>query len=144
MSAADPETLLRTAIIAAAKASADLQATAMGASPRVFNQVPGSAAFPFAEITSRFAPWDVGASTGSTGRGGEHSVEIRIEGEYEGSEEGNKILWAFRNIFIDWSAELAGHRVVNTTLQMSDVRQGEDAKRYVGLQAWRIVTEETG
>mgnify|MGYP003517246084 FL=1 len=142
MSGTDPETEIRVAMIDAIKTNAGVMATALGAEPRVFNRVPGTCAFPFIEITSRYRPWDTSATEEESGRGGEHDVELRLMGEYEGDQEGNAILWAIRNLFLDWTATLIGHRIVNVELKFSDVREGEDAKRYLGLQTWRVVSEE--
>lgn len=136
MSAAGVE--LRTALIAALKASAAVQATAMGAAPRVVNRARPELAFPFIVVTNPARPWDT-----TSERGHEHSLELRLMGDYEGDEQGEAIFAAIAGALRDWApAAFPSHRLVNLVLQFEDVRSGEDGKRYFGLQRWRAVTEE--
>lgn len=138
MSAASTE--LRAALIAAIAADAGVQATAMGAVPRVLNRVPQKTPFPFIVIdTSSARPWDT-----TTERGAEIDVELRLMGEYEGDLQGEAIFWAINQLLRDWAPQsFANHRLVNFVLAFQDVRSEEDGRRYFGLQRWRAVTEET-
>lgn len=137
---AAPETELYSAIETALKADSGVQATALGAAPRIFNRVPPKTPFPYVtlDVTNARA-WDT-----TTDRGHEFDVELRVQGEYEGDKEGHAILYAFQVALRDWAPQaLSSHRLVNLTLAFSDVRREEDGKRYFGLQRWRAVTEET-
>lgn len=132
-------TELRTAIIAALAADAGVQATAMGAAPRILNRVPPKTEFPYIVITTGSSrPWDT-----TSDRGEELDVELRIRGEYEGDKQGEDILRAIAVALRDWAPQtFSTHRLVNLTLAFNDVRTEEDGKRYFGLQRWRAVTEE--
>lgn len=134
-----PAVQVRSAMITAMRASALLQATAMGATPRVYNRIAPETAFPYIGVTATLRPWDT-----TSDRGAELAVELRLEGEYEGDLQGETIFDAVRRLFRDWAPQvLANHRLVNLECQFEDVRSGEDGKRYFGLQRWRAVTEET-
>lgn len=132
-------TELRTALIAALTVDLGVKATAMGASPRIFNRVPPERTFPYLVIkTSSLRPWDT-----TTDRGGELDVEFRAIGEYEGDLEGEAIFRAVALALRDWAPQtFSTHRLVNLTLAFEDVRSEEDGKRYFGLQRWRAVLEE--
>lgn len=131
------QTALRTAIIAALKADAGVQA-AMGAVPRVVNRAPPGLPFPFIVVSSQFQPWDT-----TTDRGGQHDVEFRLMGEYEGDKQGETIFRATQEALRDWAPRaLTDHWLVNLELRFEDVRSEEDGKRYFGMQRWRAVTEE--
>jgi len=136
-------TELRTAMIAAVKASALITATAMGAQPRVHSMFappegdPG-AAFPFVVITMTEQPWDT-----TTERGAEFDISFHLLGEYEGGKQGEAIFWALQQLFRDWAPQdFSAHHLTNLEFRMQDVRPDEDGKRYFGLQRWRAVTEE--
>lgn len=131
-----PATELRTAIIAALKADAGVKATAMGASPRVVNRARPDLAFPFIVVTNSHRPWDT-----TSDRGAEHTLELRLMGEYEGDKEGEAIFEAVRQC-LRTLPTLATHRLVNLEFAFEDLRSEEDGKRYFGLQRWRAVTEE--
>lgn len=136
MSAAGIE--LRSALITAITASAGVQATAMGAAPRVVNRATPDLAFPFVVISNPTKPWDT-----TSERGHEHSVEFRLMGDSEGDEEGEAIFAALQALLRDWAPQtFSAHRLVNLVCQFEDIRSGEDGKRYFGLQRWRAVTEE--
>lgn len=131
-----PSTELRAAIITALKADAGVRATAMGSAPRIVNRARADLAFPFLVITSSHRPWDT-----TSDRGAEHTLEIRLMGEYEGDKEGEAIFDAVRQCLRTPPA-LATHRLVNLEFAFEDIRSDEDGKRYFGLQRWRAVTEE--
>ncbi len=137
------ETELRAGIITALKADTGVRATAMGAAPRIMNRVPPGTVFPYVTITTSNAkPWDTDFD-----RGYELDVELRIMGDglsVEGDEEGEAIFNAFRRKLRDWAPQdFTSHHLVNLIFRFQDVRPDEDAKRYIGLQHWRAVLEET-
>jgi hypothetical protein len=134
---ASPSTELRSALIAALKANAGVQATALGASPRIFNRVPDGARFPYLVISSTWRPFDT-----TSERGGEHDVQIHLLGEAEGDKEGEAIFNAVRLFLRDASLSLSTHVLANLEFKFEDVRSDEAGKRYFGLQRWRAVTEE--
>jgi hypothetical protein len=131
-------TELRAAVIAALKADSGLQATAMGASPRVVNRAPEREAFPYLVVRGAKRPWDT-----TTDRGDEHELEIYLAGEAEGDKEGEVIFFAVAQALRDWAPQtFSAHRLVNLVLRSEDVRAGEGGRRYFGLQRWRAITEE--
>jgi hypothetical protein len=136
---AAPETELRAALIAALEADAGVQATALGAAPRIVNRARPQTALPFVVVSAAKRPWDT-----TSDRGAEIDVELRLAGEAEGDKEGEAIFWAIAQVLRDWAPQtLTSHRLVNMELKFQDVRAEEDGKRYFGLQRWRAVTEET-
>lgn len=144
MSAASTE--LRIAMIAAMEADAGVQATAMGALPRIFNRAPPAnqgetrVSFPYIVIRTASAR----ANDTNTDWGKEIDAELHLMGEYEGDEQGEDIFFAIERLFRDtWAPrDLTAHHLVNLVCTFSDVRSDEDGKRYFGLQRWRAVTEE--
>ena len=136
-------TQLRAAIITRLKANSALQATAMGASPRIYNRAPPAqdprSKFPFLVVTQTSRPWDTDSD-----RGAELEVSLHLFGEYEGDAEGEAIFQATLEALRDWPpAALSTHHLVNLVCRFSNVRSEEDGKRYYGLQTYRAVTEET-
>lgn len=133
-----PETALRSALIQALKADATLQATAMGAFPRVLNRAPPATPFPFLVVSCSTRSWDT-----TTDRGAKIDVELKLLGEYAGDKEGEAIFWATHLLLRDWAPRaLDDHWLVNLERAFQDVRSEEDGKRYYGLQRWVATTEE--
>lgn len=135
-----PATDLRAALIAAIKADAGVQATAMGAAPRVLNRARPMERFPFVVIAATWRPYDT-----TDARAAEHDVSLRLMGEAEGDKEGEAIFSAVRLALRDWAPRTisSAHYLANLEFVFEDVRADEDGKRYFGLQRWRAVTEET-
>lgn len=137
-------TELRAWLITQIKADAGVQATALGATPRVFNRVPaegapGFPAFPFLRIGSSSRPFETVDQYGE-----EHTVSVWIEGDYFGDKEGETVFAAVRALLRDAApVALSSHRLVNLEFVDEGVAAGEAEKRYHGLQRWRAVTEET-
>lgn len=139
------QTELRAWMIAQIKADAACQATALGATPRVFNRVPNegaasSPAFPFLIVEhTNTRPFETADSFGE-----EHEVTVFVEGEYFGDLEGEAIFKSTRRLFRDAGpVVLSTNRLVNLEWVNEDVAGAESGKRYYGLQRWRAVTEET-
>lgn len=140
---ASAATELRGDLISAIKAAVSVQATAMGAQPRVHSNFappendPG-AALPFLVITSTERPWD-----DTDSRGEEHDLELHLIGEYEGRAQGEAIFWAIQQVLRDRAPRtFSAHRLSNLEFRFKDVRADEDGRRYFGLMRWRAVTEE--
>lgn len=142
MTTASPSTQLREALIAKLKADAGVQASALGATPRVWNVAPPSsdprARLPFLVVQDETSAWDTGSE-----RGAEHAISLYVMGERMGHDEGEAIFQATQAALRDWAPQtLSAHRLVNLIFRGQDIRSEEDGKRYYGRQRWRAVTEE--
>lgn len=137
------QTQVRAWMIDQIKADPGCQATALGATPRVFNRVPNEGhpafpAFPFLRIGSTSRPLETDEKYGE-----ELTISLWVEGEAFGDLEGEAIFAATRVLFRDAGpVALSNHRLVNLEWVDDGVAAGEADKRYNGLQRWRAATEE--
>lgn len=131
-------TELRARIIAAIKADAGVQATALGATPRVHNRVPPDTPKPYLVVRTPKRPWNT-----TTEFGAEVEVNFHLHGTFEGDEEGEAIFDALDRLFRTWAPRaFSAHHLVELTCKFEDVASAEDGKDYFGVQRWSALTEE--
>jgi hypothetical protein len=129
---ASPGWVLQKAIYEALVANAALVAL-LGA-PRVYDDVPRGAAFPYVTFgPSVVRDW----STGSEG-GTEHLLTLHVWSQANGRRETHEVMGALREALHEAALTLAGHRLVSLRHEQSDARReadGETTLRIVRLRA---------
>ena len=126
---------LQSAIFAALAADAALT-TLMG-SPRIFDDVPQDAPFPYLTFGASI---DRDWST-ATDPGDEHLLTLHVWSRARGRREVHAILAAVRQALHDHPLTLAGHRLINLRHEFSEARADPDSDTYHGLLRLRAVTE---
>lgn len=126
---------LQQAIYAAVSTDADLLAI-LGA-PRIYDDVPQSATFPYLTLgqsTSR--DW---SSVGDTAE--EHVLTLHVWSRAAGRKQTHEAMAALRTSLHDRVMTLTGHRLVNLRHEFSDARREPDGDTYHGIVRLRAVTE---
>lgn len=128
-------TALRAAIHDALVADGTLAALLGG--PRVYDEVPQTAVFPYVTLgEARIAD----ASTGSE-QGYEHQLTLHAWSRQGGHREAHLIAGALLNVLDDAPLALDAHRLVNLRFALADVRRESDGRTYHALVRFRAVTE---
>jgi hypothetical protein len=111
-------------------------AAALGG-PRVYDDVPPRADFPFLTFgQSAERDWSTG-----TDEGYEHTITLHAWSRGEGRKEAQAVLAAARDALHDQSLALAGHRLINLRHEFSEVRRDSDGETFHGIARFRAVTE---
>jgi hypothetical protein len=111
--------------------------TALGASGRIYDHAPRSAAFPyiaFGSITTR--DWSTGDEAGE-----EHTLVLTAWSRETGKRETVAIVAAVRARLHDQSLTLVGYRLVNLRHVSSEIRREPDGQSVRGTIRLRAVTE---
>jgi hypothetical protein len=128
-------TALRAAIHDALLADGALNAVLGGA--RIYDEVPGTPAFPYVTLGEcRIAD----ASTGSEA-GEEHQLILHAWSRQGGHREAHEIAGAVLQALDDAPLSLAGHHLVNLRFALADIRREADGRTYHALVRFRAVTE---
>lgn len=130
-------TALRAAIHDALVADGALTAVLGG--PRVYDEVPGDAVFPYVTLgDDRIAD----ASTG-TEPGEEHQLTLHGWSRQGGHREAHEIAGALLQALDDAPLSLAGYDLVNLRFAVADIRREADGRTYHALVRFQAVTEPT-
>lgn len=123
-----------------ARLTADAALLGLIGGPRVFDDVPRGAAFPYVTfgLTSE-KDWSTGTEDGT-----EHIVTLHVWSRGAGRHEAGNILAAIRGALHDQALALAGHRLVNLRQEFADVRRDPDGETFHGIVRLRAVTEAGG
>lgn len=115
--------------------NADLLAVLGG--PRIYDDVPTRAQFPFITIgqtTER--DWSTTSEEGS-----EHMLTLHVWSRAAGRKEASAIIAAARNALHDVNLPLDGHRLINLRHEFSDARRDTDGETFHATARFRAVTE---
>ena len=126
---------LQTAIYAKLAADAALGAVLGG--PRVYDDVPQRAEFPYLTFgQSSEKDWST-----QTDDGIEHVVALQVWSRAAGRRECDDILQAARTSLHNAALTLPGHRLINFRHELSEVRREADGVTFRGTARFRAVTE---
>ena len=128
-------TALRAAIHDALVADGALTAVLGG--PRVYDEVPGDAVFPYVTLGDDRI---LDASTG-TEPGEEHQLTLHGWSRQGGHREAHEIAGALLQALDDAPLSLAGYDLVNLRFAVADIRREADGRTYHALVRFRAVTE---
>jgi Protein of unknown function (DUF3168) len=120
-----------------AKLTGDASVLASLGGPRVYDDVPQGAEFPyltFAQSTLR--DWSTATESGE-----EHVVTLHAWSHARGRAQVHAIMSAARDALHEQPLSLDGHRLVNLRHEMSEARRDPDGETYRGLVRFRAVTE---
>jgi hypothetical protein len=105
--------------------------------PRVYDDVPRGAAFPYLTFGPGVArDWSTGTEAGT-----EHLLTLRVWSRAGGEREVHQILDAIRAALHDAALAPAGHRLVNLRHEASETQRDADGETYLGSARFRAVTE---
>jgi hypothetical protein len=126
---------LRAAIHAALVADAPLVALLGG--PRVYDEPPRAAAFPYVTLGEA----RVSNASADDAPGEEHQVTLHAWSRQGGHREAHVIAGALLAALDDAPLAVAGHHLVNCRFAVADVRRESDGRTYHALVRFRAVTE---
>lgn len=128
---------LRVAIHDALVADASL--TSLLGGPKVYDEVPKAAAFPYVTLGEmRVADWST-----ATDAGEEHQLTLHAWSRQGGHREAHVIAGALLQAIDDAPLTLTDHRLVNLRFALADVRREADGRTYRAVLRFRAVTEPT-
>jgi len=130
----DAQWELQKAVYQALSADAGLQAE-IGDPPRLYDDPPADAAFPYVTLGEARSS----ALSGVEG-GLEHDVKLYVFSRYAGRREVKRILAAVQDALHDASLTLTGHDLVNMRFVFADVFRRLDGAAYQGMARFRAVT----
>ncbi len=126
---------LQKAIYTALSAHAPL-ITLLGA-PRIYDDVPRDAAFPYVTLgETSVADWSTGSEDGL-----EHLMTLHVWSRATGEREVHLIMSVLRERLHDGALTIAGHRLVNLRQEFQGTRRDGDGETYHGIARYRAVTE---
>ncbi|HET8543168.1 MAG TPA: DUF3168 domain-containing protein [Pseudolabrys sp.] len=126
---------LRAAVHAALMADPALVAALGG--PKIYDEPPREAAFPYVTLgETRVADFSTGSEPAL-----EHQLTLHAWSRQGGHREAHVIAGALLQALDDAPLALAGHRLVNFRFSTADVRRESDGRTYRALVRFRAVTE---
>jgi hypothetical protein len=131
-----PSWALQQAIFAKLASDAALLAL-LGGVPRIYDDVPQGADFPYLTFASSQVR-DLGASPED---GTEHILSLNVWSLAKGRKETHEIMGALRAALHDQTLSLASCRLVNLRCDQSEARRESDGETYRGTVRLRAVTE---
>ena len=126
---------LRAAVHDALTANAAL--TALLGGPKIYDEPPRSAAFPYVTLgEARIADYSTGSEPGE-----EHQLTLHAWSRQGGQREAHLIAGALLQALDDAPLALADNHLVNFRFAVADVRREADGRTYHALVRFRAVTE---
>jgi hypothetical protein len=126
---------LRTAIHDALVADGALNALLGG--PKVYDEPPRAAAFPYVTLgEARVSDFSTGSEPGE-----EHQITLHAWSRQGGHREAHMISGALLQALDDAPLTLPDHRLVNLRFSVADVRREADGRTYHALVRFRAMTE---
>ena len=126
---------LRAAIHDALSADGALNALLGG--PKIYDEPPREAAFPYVTLgEARVQDYSTGSEPGE-----EHQITLHAWSRQGGHREAHMISGALLQALDDAPLTLADHRLVNLRFAVADVRREADGRTYHALVRFRAVTE---
>ena len=126
---------LRAAIHDALAADGALAALLGG--PKVYDEPPKSAAFPYVTLgEARVENFSAGSDAGE-----EHRLTLHAWSQQGGHRQAHMIAGALLQALDDAPLVLSGHTLVNLRFATADIRRESDGRTYHALVRFRAVTE---
>jgi len=126
---------VQQAVYAALNADGALIAQLGG--PRIYDDVPHAAAYPFVTMgQTSSADWGTGTEDGE-----EHIVTLHVWSSFGGRSEAQAIMGAIRDALHAARLSLAGHTLITLRQQFSDIRREADGITVHGLLRYRATTQ---
>lgn len=120
-----------------AKLTGDAGMLALLGGPRVYDEVPLRAEFPFVTFGQTIErDWSTGTEPGQ-----EHTITLHVWSRGRGRKEADEILSAAGTALHDQALTLTGYRLVNLRHEFTDARRDTDGETFHGLSRYRAVTE---
>jgi hypothetical protein len=117
--------------------SADGALTALLGGPKVYDEPPRAAAFPYVTLgEARVSDFSTGSEPGQ-----EHQITLHAWSRQGGHREAHLISGALLQALDDAPLTLADHRLVNLRFAVADVRREADGRTYHALVRFRAMTE---
>jgi uncharacterized protein DUF3168 len=119
------------------KLSSDPATLAALGGPRIYDDAPARAEFPFVTFgQSTERDWSTGTEIGF-----EHLVTLHVWSRGRGRKEAQAVIAAARDALHDQQLTLTGHRLVNLRHEYSEARRDNDGETFHGIARFRAVTE---
>ncbi len=116
---------------------ADAVLTNLLGGPKIYDEVPQAAAFPYVTLgEARISDWST-----ATDAGEEHQLTLHAWSRQGGHREAHMIAGALLQALDDAPLTLSDHRLVNLRFALADVRREADGRTYRALVRFRAVTE---
>ena len=116
---------------------ADGALTALLGGPKIYDEPPRAAAFPYVTLgEARVSDFSAGSE-----RGDEHQLTLHAFSRQGGHREAHLIAGALLQALDDAPLSPDGHRLVNLRFAVADVRREPDGRTYHALVRFRAVTE---
>jgi len=117
--------------------AADAALTALLGGPKVYDEPPRAAAFPYVTLgETRIADFSTGTESGA-----EHQLTLHAWSRQGGHKEAHLIAGALLAALDDAALALTDHTLVNFRFAVADVRREADGRTYHALVRFRAVTE---
>jgi hypothetical protein len=117
--------------------AADAALTALLGGPKVYDEPPRAAAFPYVTLgETRIADFSTGTESGA-----EHQLTLHAWSRQGGHKEAHLIAGALLAALDDAPLALTDHTLVNFRFAVADVRREADGRTYHALVRFRAVTE---
>ena len=117
--------------------AADGALTALLSGPKIYDEPPASAAFPYVTLgEARVTDYSTATSPGE-----EHQLTLHAWSRQGGHREAHLIAGALLQALDDAPLAPAGHHLVNLRFSVADVRRESDGRTYHALVRFRAVTE---
>lgn len=128
-------TALRASVRAALAADGALTGVLGG--PRIYDEPPRSAVFPYVTLgEARIADFSAGGESGE-----EHQLTLHAWSRQGGHKQAHEIAGALLQALDDAPLTLSGHTLVNLRFSVADIRREADGRTYHALVRFRAVTE---
>ncbi len=116
---------------------ADTGLTGLLGGPKVYDEPPRAAAFPYVTLgETRVADYSTGSETGE-----EHQMVLHAWSRQGGTREAHLIAGALLQALDDAPLTLTDHALVNLRFSVADIRREADGRTYHALVRFRAVTE---
>ena len=117
--------------------AADAALTALLGGPKIYDEPPRAAAFPYVTLgETRIADYSTGSETGE-----EHQLTLHAWSRQGGHREAHLIAGALLAALDEAPLPLADNHLVNFRFSVADVRREADGRTYHALVRFRAVTE---
>jgi Protein of unknown function (DUF3168) len=116
---------------------ADTALTSLLGGPKVYDQVPSAATFPYVTLgDARVIDWSTGTDNGE-----EHQLTLNAWSRQGGHREAHLIAGALLQALDDAALTLTDYHLVNLRFALADVQRQADGKTYRAAVRFRAVTE---
>ena len=116
---------------------ADAALTSMLGGPKIYDEPPRAAAFPYVTLgETRIADFSTGSESAE-----EHQLMLHAWSRQGGHKEAHLIAGALLQALDDAPLTLTDHRLVNLRFAVADIRREADGRTYHAAVRFRAVTE---